>query len=108
MFFPKAVPKIKDSLMSWLLGSDAVPNGYTVQLHPAQTGGVDYLLGDVTPGQAPPGVFADILTTGVWGSTDPESFINVHDWGVPPAPVQVQGGGAPSVLANNAPKGGSC
>lgn len=102
------VKTIANALMSWMLSSDLVPNGYTVQPHPAATGGVNYLVGAWTPGFPPPGVDDEILTTGIWGSDDPLAFVDVTNWGVPPAPVQVQNGGAPEALGNNAPIGGNC
>lgn len=99
---------IRDAIARWLAGQTNVPNGWTVQPNMAQTGGVDYYIGSWTPGFAPPGVTTDLETTAFYGSTDPDSFIDVNNFGIPPAPVQVQGGGTPQTLANNAPNGGSC
>lgn len=99
---------VKGSLMRWLLTSDNVPNGFTVQTHPVEVGGYDYIVGATTPGFAPPPVFVDVISTAPWGSDDPQAFVDVHNWGVPPAGVQIKNGGAPEMLMTNAPQGGNC
>lgn len=86
-----------------LLGNRKVSMGDTVQPNLAQTGGTSVLMGWLSPLIPAQATTTMPVTSPFYGSTDPDAFINVNTWGVPPYPVAILNGGAPEIAMNNAP-----
>lgn len=85
------------------LGSRPVSGVLSVQPHLAETLSPFVTVGSTAKAFPFPGDSMTILTSPMYGSLDPSSFVNVENWGTPPYPLSVLNGGAPQIAANNAP-----
>lgn len=89
--------------MRKFLGNSQAIGAPSVQPNLGTNPGTQVDVGDWTPGFPDTGNNMIMLTTGIYGSTDPDAFVNVITNGPIPPAVQVLYG-APTTAQNNAPQ----
>lgn len=90
--------------MTKFLGNSQAIGAPSIQPNLGTNPGTMVDVGDVTPGFPDTGNNMMIMTTGIYGATDPDAFQNVITNGPIPPAVQVLYG-APVQLQNNSPQG---